>query len=165
MAPLSPIPMERLLPHRRPMILLDTLVEVEADGCVCETVIRADFPFLEAQGAPACVGVELMAQATAALGGYRAMQSGEPVQPGFLLGVPRFKTLCDGFELGRVLRIEAKEDWGQPPMLRFSCAVRDGADGALLQQAALSVFRPDDLGAYLSESRPDGADGSEAGGP
>ena len=80
-----------LMPHQRPMRLIDTVLSVEPDGSgTAETIIRADNIFLDRDNAllPEAM-VELMAQAFAAVSGYSDLQAGRPGRTGYLVGVKK----------------------------------------------------------------------------
>jgi predicted hotdog family 3-hydroxylacyl-ACP dehydratase len=144
-------PIERLLPHRPPMILLDRMVEATERGSTCEITIGPQTLFLEPTGVPAFVGLEYMAQAVAAYGGYRSYLAGEPVAVGFLLGTSQLKASCQFFDVGQTLHIQVTHVWGDHELLQFHCAIQDASTGKLLQQAELKVFKPKDLQSYLHE--------------
>ena len=146
------IPIEKLVPHRHPMVLVERMLEFRETESVCETTIRPDSLFLEKRGLPAFVGLEIMAQSVAAHGGYRAYRNGEPVRIGFLLGTPRFTTHRAYFPMGSTLRIEVKQTWGDDQMMSFYCEIRDGLTAELLQATNLNVFQPNDLDTYLGRS-------------
>ena len=162
MDPVNTLPMDQLLPHRWPMILIDQMLTATPAETVCLVTIRPDSPFLEAEGVPAYVGIEMMAQAIAAHGGYLSKTKGEAVKTGFLLGTPKFKTHTPWFPLGQTLRIEVKEDWGDDQLMRFTCRILDHGDKRLLQEAGLNVFQPRNLDTYLQENR--GGNGADGGG-
>ncbi len=80
-----------LMPHQRPMRLIDTVLSVEPDGSgMAEAGIRADNIFLDQDGAllPEAL-VELMAQAFAAVSGSSDLQAGRPGWTGYLVGVKK----------------------------------------------------------------------------
>lgn len=137
-------PIAELVPHSGPMILLDRLVEPLEDGCVCERTIGSSGLLIEEQGLPAYVGIELMAQSIAAYSGYTAWRQDQPVQLGFLIAVPAWKTECDHFPSGRTLRIHVRREWGDDQLLRFAGEIRDAETEKLLQTAAINVYQPAD---------------------
>ena len=145
-------PLEYLLPHRPPMILLDRLVESNGPASACEVTIGPHSMFVEAAGVPAFVGIEYMAQAVAAHGGYQAYQADEPIGLGLLLGTRQLKLYCQYFELGQTLRIQVIHRWGEGELMRFRCTITHVSTGMLLQQAELNVFKPTVLRAYLEEA-------------
>ena len=143
---------EQLLPHRPPMILIDRLVQADGSTTVCEVTIGPHSMFLQADGVPAFVGIEYMAQTVAAHGGYQSYLEGQPIAVGLLLGTRRLETHCQFFELGQTLRIEATHIWGQHELMRFRCAIIHTASDVPLQQAELNVFKPKALQSYLEEN-------------
>ena len=144
-------PMEQLLPHRHPMILIDRLVNTDGKETICEVTIAPHSPFAEAAGVPAFVGIEFMAQAVAAHGGYLSYQAGEPISIGLLMGTRCLESHCQVFELGQTLWIHVRHIWGKHELMRFRCHISHAATGQLLQQAELNVFKPKRLQSYLEE--------------
>jgi predicted hotdog family 3-hydroxylacyl-ACP dehydratase len=134
------------------MILIDRMVDATERGNTCEITIGPQTLFLEPTGVPAFVGLEYMAQAVAAYGGYRSYLAGEAVAVGFLLGTPQLKTFCQFFEVGQTLHIQVTHVWGDHELMQFHCAIYDASTGALLQQAELNVFKPKDFQSYLHEA-------------
>ena len=96
-----PLDVERLLPHRPPMRLVDRLVEATL-GPDC---LLADV----AGGLEPVALIELIAQAYAAVRGYEERSQGRPVQVGFLVGVSTI-TFPDlpGFRLTASTRLEIR---------------------------------------------------------
>lgn len=156
MESVSAIPMEKLVPHDRPMALLDHMLEIDGGRSVSQVAIHPESMFYQDGGVPAYVGLEYMAQAVAAHGGYRSFISGEPVKVGFLLGTPHLKFHCQSFPNGAILNVEVSEDWGDDQLMRFQCAIRN-QEGALLMETGLNVFQPQNLTAYLEKNRSEGS--------
>jgi predicted hotdog family 3-hydroxylacyl-ACP dehydratase len=144
-------PIEQLLPHRPPMILIDRMIDATETGSTCEITIGPQTLFLEPAGVPAFVGIEYMAQAVAAYGGYKSFRVGESVAVGFLLGTPHLKTYCQFFELGQTLQVQVTLVWGQHELMQFHCTIQDASTRKLLQQAELNVFKPKNLQSFLDE--------------
>jgi predicted hotdog family 3-hydroxylacyl-ACP dehydratase len=142
-------PLEQLLPHRPPMILIDRMIDATDAGSTCEVTIGPRTLFMEPGGVPAFVGLEYMAQAVAAYGGYKSYLAGEPMAIGFLLGIPQLKTYCQLFDCGQTLQVQVTHVWGDNELMQFHCAIHDALTGKLLQQAELTVFKPGDLQSYL----------------
>jgi predicted hotdog family 3-hydroxylacyl-ACP dehydratase len=142
-------PIEQLLPHRPPMILIDRMIDATDTGSRCDVTIESQTLFLEPGGVPAFVGLEYMAQAVAAYGGYRSYLAGKPIAIGFLLGTPQLKSYCQFFDCGQTLQIQVTHVWGDHELMQFHCTIQDASTGKLLQQAELNVFKPNDLQSYL----------------
>ncbi len=98
---------EKLVPHAGPMLLLGQLLESGEDYVVCEVIVRADGLFDAAGRVPAWLGIEYMAQTIAAFAGLQALERGEPVRAGYLLGSRRFETNVPDFACGELLRVSA----------------------------------------------------------
>jgi predicted hotdog family 3-hydroxylacyl-ACP dehydratase len=142
-------PIEQLVPHRPPMILIDRMIDATETGSTCEVTITPQTLFIESAGVPAFVGLEYMAQAVAAYGGYKSYLAGEPMALGFLLGTPQLTTYCQSFHCGQTLQIQVTHVWGDSELMQFHCTIQDALTGKLLQQAELNVFRPQDISSYL----------------
>ncbi|HET8900418.1 MAG TPA: hypothetical protein VFM84_00650 [Holophagaceae bacterium] len=103
------IPVEPLLPHRGPAIVLDGLMELAEDGCIAVARVREGAWYLDGKGLmPAWVGLEMMAQAASAFSGHRNTLSGRPVRMGYLLGTRSFTATGPAFPVGTVLEIEVR---------------------------------------------------------
>lgn len=146
---MSLCPMTELLPHTGAMILLDALVEVDAERIVCRRTVRADGLFNDADGSmPAWCGVELMAQTVAAWSGWHARREQRPVRLGFLLGTRHYRCDADAFALGSELLIEAVRQFHDDNgMAMFACRI--DAPG-IHAEARLNVFSPPDSDAFLA---------------
>jgi predicted hotdog family 3-hydroxylacyl-ACP dehydratase len=153
MAEILNIPALELVPHRPPMLLIDSLIEAGEDYSICTASIRLDSVFLGDEGVPAITGIEYMAQAVAAHGGYLDRLKGEAVKVGFLLGSPSFKTHVDVLPLGSLLRIHVKKDWGDDQMMRFCCKLFNDLDDQLWQECDMNVYQPNDLRGYINGAK------------
>ncbi|MGE5284250.1 MAG: 3-hydroxyacyl-ACP dehydratase [Actinomycetota bacterium] len=81
---------ERLLPHRAPMRLVDTLVSAGDRCAVTESFLPRSAIIADAEGRIDEVAfVELIAQSYAAFKGYSDRMDGKPPGEGFLVGVRR----------------------------------------------------------------------------
>jgi predicted hotdog family 3-hydroxylacyl-ACP dehydratase len=137
-----------VVPHSGRMLLVDALLASDEDSVLVAAQVRPDNPFADADGVPAWVGIEYMAQAVAAWAGCRALARGERARIGFLLGTRRYD--CDGAHLrfGAQLRIEARRElFGENGLGLFACRILEGE--RVLASANLSVFEPPDPAAFL----------------
>jgi predicted hotdog family 3-hydroxylacyl-ACP dehydratase len=140
-------PIDELLPHSGTMILLDRVVEWDAERIVCERLVRRGDPFIEAAGLPAWAGVELMAQTIAAWNGCHLLAAGSEVRPGFLLGTRSYRADVDAFAPGTKLTIEAVRSFHDDDgMGAFACRI--DAPG-MHAEARLTVFSPPDPAPFL----------------
>jgi predicted hotdog family 3-hydroxylacyl-ACP dehydratase len=104
--------LERLLPHRPPMLLLDRLIGGDGTHARALAVVRDGGRLVEAgRGLPAWALVEVFAQAAALIGGLRAREEGIPVAQGFLLGTRRLDCPVAHVPVGTELLIEARTEF------------------------------------------------------
>lgn len=99
-----PIDAERLIPHRRPMRLVDRLLACSGGAGMTETWIPEDSVMAAADGAldPAAL-VELIAQSYAAVKGYADLAAGMPVSEGFLVGIRKLAVTGKAYANERLL--------------------------------------------------------------
>lgn len=87
------VAMERLIPQRDPIRMVDRLVEVDGGTATVALSVRPDNYFMEDDGAMAEPGlIEHIAQSALALAGFRALASGAPAPPvGYIGEVRKFR--------------------------------------------------------------------------
>lgn len=87
------VAMERLIPQRDPIRMVDRLVEEDGGTATVALSVRPDNYFMEDDGAMAEPGlIEHIAQSALALAGYRALASGAPAPPvGYIGEVRKFR--------------------------------------------------------------------------
>jgi predicted hotdog family 3-hydroxylacyl-ACP dehydratase len=91
---------------------------------------------------PGHVGIEYMAQACGAYAGAQALDAGEPVKIGFLLGTRLCRVLVPWFRIGDCLIVTASIIFRDEQMAAFDCRVE--IDGQLAADAQLKVYQPGD---------------------
>jgi predicted hotdog family 3-hydroxylacyl-ACP dehydratase len=90
-----PTDAEGLIPHRKPMRLVDRLVRCCETEARVEADIAADNLLLDGEGRlDGAALLEFMAQACAAARGYRDLSADSPVKKGFLVGARRLHVLA-----------------------------------------------------------------------
>lgn len=138
---------DRLIPHRPPMRLIDRVVEIEGDRITALASVPADGPFVAAEGgAPGYIVVEMMAQTVGAWDGWQRRQRGGGPEIGFLLGTRRLR--CDRATLvpGSTVRIDARMVFSDGELASFACTAWDD-HGEPFAEATLNVFCPANGGA------------------
>lgn len=136
-----PYPIDALLMHRPPMLLLDTVIGYDAAALVARITITESSLFLAPEGVPGHVAIEYMAQACGAYAGAIALDAGEPVKIGFLLGTRLCRVLVPWFRVGDRLIISAAIVFRDEQMAAFDCKIE--IDGQLAADAQLKVYQPD----------------------
>lgn len=139
------------IPHRAPMLLLDELVEVKDNGCVATLTIREDLPFMQDEGLPSWVGIEIMAQTISMYGGIQERTKGNTPKLGFLLGSKKFDMGQDFFAVGEQLRIEITLQFlNRHQIGMFDCAIVTDQGRTT---ACILVSQPDDIESVLNLAR------------
>lgn len=132
-----------LLPHSGAMILLERITAFGADFLTAETQIRADNSLVKHHRLEAFAALEIMAQGIAAWAGCMAVQAGEPVRLGYLLGSRKLhihrQTIPIGSRLQISIRLSIQDSAGFGV---FDCQLIDLAEHKLLLEGALNVFSP-----------------------
>ena len=151
---MTPIPLDELLPHRPPMVLIDEVesFDAEAKRLVARVTIGENQLFFDGQGVPNWAAIEYMAQTAAALGGYhdRHVAPGQPVRPGLLLGTRKLDLKLARFEAGKTYRIVAENAFSDSEAASFVCHIEDEA-GETVATANLNAYRPPDMEKFLKE--------------
>jgi predicted hotdog family 3-hydroxylacyl-ACP dehydratase len=139
--PWPPHAMDAWVPHRGAMSLLDTVVHHDDQTIVARVRVAAGGPFAQADGVPAWVGIEYMAQAVAAWSGARARTGGGSPRIGYLLGSRRYEAAVPVFEFGAELEVFAQcELMAANGLGMFDCRITQ--EGRVLACGRLSVFEP-----------------------
>lgn len=149
---------EDCVAHAGPMALLNEQLLV-ADGRLQASVtITPASVFADERGVPAWVGIEYMAQATAAYAGVQARQKGETVKLGFLVGSRRYTSTQSYFHHGQTLIIEvAEEMFNTDGLSVLRCTISEPGSGpepgTVIASANLNVFQPKDPSQHFEEAR------------
>ncbi len=140
-----------LLPHRPPMILLDRVEDFAADSLTASVTITPSSLFCAGGSVPSHLALEYMAQACGAHVGMIALEKGEPVRIGFVLGTRDFVSMVRGFDVGERLEVTATLVFNDVQMGAYDCRIAIG--DRLVAQARLSVYQPERAGeTTMSES-------------
>lgn len=132
-----------LIPHRPPMLLIETLLAVSATQASAELVIGAQSHFYEADhGVPAWVGLEYMGQTAALIAGHQQRVGDCPPHLGFLLGCRTYQSQVGFFAPQKKLIIKASQATivGES-LATFNCTITDASNNNELANALLSVYR------------------------
>jgi len=136
-----PHAMDAWVPHRGAMSLLDSVERRDELSIVARVRVPAEGLFVAADGVPAWVGIEYMAQAVAAWSGARAQAGGGSPRIGYLLGSRRYEATVAAFAIGAELQVFAQcELMGDNGLAMFDCRIAQ--DGRVLASGRLSVFEP-----------------------
>lgn len=144
-----PYPVEALLPHAHPMILIDSVIGWDETSIETGLRVSAEIPFFEAcKGIAAHIAIEWMAQTCGAFVGLEARLAGLPPKIGFLLGTRAFRSSIVWFAEGSAITIRAEMKFRDNETGAFDCTVR--LDGQDVAQATLILHQPTDVAAVLA---------------
>lgn len=142
-----------LIPHEGEMILIDRILAADTESLCAEVTIGAGSLFCDGAGVGSWVGIEYMAQAIAAHAGYLDHLRGEPIKVGFLLGARRYQVGVPLFAVGAVLHVHIEHAMrGDNGLAAFECRIEDAASGAILANATVTVFVPNNVNEFLQRS-------------
>lgn len=140
-------PMQALLPHRYPMILIDDYDEASFSdaGLTTEVTIREEDVFYDVrlQGTPPSTALEYMAQSIAAYVGLLAVNRGETPAMGFVLGSRSLTLNLSAFRLGERYIIQVTPEFSDDQFASFKAVIHD-ATQQCVASAMLNVFRVTD---------------------
>lgn len=134
---------ESLVPHIKPALLLDRVVDVYADGLITETTVREDNPYCVAGRVGAWLGIELIAQSAAALAGLESVRLGRPIRVGYLLGTRRYRSSVPWFSVGDHLRVDVSREYETPEGLGAARGKILSREGLPLADGIVVVYHPD----------------------
>ena len=142
-----------VLPHVGRMLLLDELHDHGPQHVTCGVTIGADTMFCDgANGVPAWVGIEYMAQACCAFSGIEEVQAGGEPSIGLLLGSRRYQSELSYFPLGATLLVRADLQLrDESDLVAFGCTIHEG--DRLLARGDVKAYRPKDVLALIKGSR------------
>lgn len=132
---------ESLIPHRRPMLLIDEAESISGSYSSSRIHISESSSFfVTGKGVPSWIGVEYMGQTAAMIAGYQLEQGQVEPHVGLLLGTRKYSATQAWFEPGTTLTVSCEElaVVGQG-LATFHCEIKNGEQ--LLASAKLSVFR------------------------
>ncbi|MDC0721932.1 ApeP family dehydratase [Nannocystis bainbridge] len=134
-------PLDEILPHRPPMLLLDALTAAEAESATCRATVRAGAPFVVGERVSSLIALEYFAQTVAALFAYKARSGAGGPFRGLLLGARDLELAASHLRVGDVLDVHCREQWASGPVAQFHCTLNRG--GEQLATGAVTVLRGD----------------------
>jgi predicted hotdog family 3-hydroxylacyl-ACP dehydratase len=95
---LNHVDIDELVPHRRPLRLIDEILGVDEDSAVSAAVISRQWPLLADGAANPIVLIELVAQTAAAMGGLKE-KKGASGNRGLIVGIKSANFFIDEIPL------------------------------------------------------------------
>ncbi len=143
--------LENVLPHDRPMILIDEILEIDMDKKFVKTsvTIHEDKIFFDKtiNGISPLAGIEFMAQT---IGCYSYYKNGQKIpQIGFLLGTRLYENSLEKFENGKTYTMTAQEIYSDNELVSFECLIYN--ENKEVAKAVINAFQPADAQKYIKE--------------
>lgn len=134
--------MEKVLPHKFPMVLVDDVLEYNLEKHSVSAIVKIyeDKMFFDKSinGMPALVGIEFMAQA---IGCYSYFANDmRPPRIGFLLGTRLYKNTLPYFENGKTYKVTAQEVFTDNELVSFECLIYN--DNEVCSEAVINAYMP-----------------------
>lgn len=137
--------LEKILPHKEPMILLDDILEIdlEKNSLISTFGVYPEKIFYEEnKGISSLVGIEFMAQA---IGCYSYFKNGcKNPKPGLLLGSRLYNNKIDYFVEGINYKVKTHEVFSDNEIVVFDCLIYDNEDNEVLS-AAVNVYQGENI--------------------
>lgn len=145
--------LEEVLPHKKPMMLLDKVLDYDLlqKKLTAEVEITKETLFYElaSKGVPMWLGIEYMAQAIAALAGIsQTKQKHEEPKIGFIIGTRSYHCSVPFFLEGDKLLIKVKELFVDTELAAFECIIT--RNDIELAKAQINVFQPESTEDFLN---------------
>ncbi|MGB0496172.1 MAG: 3-hydroxylacyl-ACP dehydratase [Kangiellaceae bacterium] len=149
---LNHYPIEHIVPHDHPMILVDELLEYDETVGVCKVTIhdKSNFYNSEIKGVPSYVALEYMAQSIAAYANANRIDQNQETTIGFLVSSRKFKVFTEHFDVTTELIIKVEQLYVENGGLAsFDCKVE--RNNEIVSQAKINIFQPNDPQSFLAE--------------
>ncbi|NOZ02197.1 MAG: hypothetical protein GXP54_09945 [Deltaproteobacteria bacterium] len=100
---------ERFIPHRDRMKLVDGIIKVDQRQCIVSTRVRDSWPTALGNDVSSIITIELIAQASAVLDGWNTRAGSPDKGWPMLVGVRKAMILCERMRVGQRLSITANQ--------------------------------------------------------
>ena len=138
--------LEKILPHKRPMILIDDILSYSVEEKCIKAIVTINenciFFDKTTDGVSPVVGIEYMAQT---IGGYvfYSKNKKEP-EMGFLLGTRVYNNNIEKFNNGESYTIVAKQEFYNDDIASFNCTIYD-KDNNEAANAIVNAYQGDEI--------------------
>ena len=135
------LPVSEFVLHRKPLLLIDRLIRLDATSAECEWRVRkADKFLMPGLGVPSYIGMEYMAQCISVHDGACEYVLGFPPPLGMILGTRHLKSKVDYFDEGSAYQVACEENVSSfDGMGSFDCSIV--FNGQVVAEARLSVLK------------------------
>ena len=135
------------LPHKKPMVLIDKVVEVTDNSAICQSYVNESSslaPFLEGKELPFFYIIELISQAIGVWSGFKSKQNNVALPPlGMVIGCRGLKCAVEKFSYNSTLDIKINKIIEDDTLASFDGTI--SVNGTDLGFGTVNVVRvPDD---------------------
>lgn len=148
---------EKLLPHRTPMIFISDVVEcdLENNSLIAKVDIKStDMLYQEnIKGVPVYTALEYMAQAVGCFVGHYDLQQDPNAKPGvgFVIGTRKLQTYLPVFKSNTKYYVSVKSIFFDETIASFECKMYDSEEN-IAAEAILNAYRPTDIESFKREN-------------
>jgi predicted hotdog family 3-hydroxylacyl-ACP dehydratase len=137
----TPAAIEDLIPHRPPMGLLAAIVRVDENGARAVTTVNEHWPAFASGSVPAAIAIELIAQTSALVVGWRKRGEERSGGKGYLVGIKRARLEPRPLEPGMTLvtSVAITREFENYCVFRGTVA----HCGQRLAEAVIQAYRPE----------------------
>ena len=133
---------EALIPHRDRMRLIGEALAVDDDGAATSSVVTEDWPLYRDGAVDALVTMELVAQTTALIEGWKRQQTKRGGTKGWLVGIKGADFRLPRIPLYATLITEVRRDYALEGYAVFEGTVRLGTE--VVAVISIQAFRPEE---------------------
>ncbi len=134
------IDIDKLIPHRDRMKLIDAVVSVAEDAAVTTAVVSDRWPLFDGEGVGSLVLIELAAQTSAVSIGWKKLMAGdESGGKGWLVGIRTAQFYRDSIPVGAEIRTRSEIGFSLENYTEIRATAT--VDGEMLGEVGLQVMR------------------------
>ena len=142
--------LEKILPHKKPMILIDDIVKYSLEDNWLESIVTISETSLlydkNIEGISSIVGIEYMAQTIGCYAFLKRKQ--EKPHIGFLLGTRLYNNSVEKFSLGKTYTIKVVEIFTDNSLFSFDCFIYD-ENNEEIASAMINVYQDENSNEVL----------------
>ena len=137
------LPPKEYLPHDEPMVLLDEVLHIDENTTRTKCIIDNEHVlkhFIENDGVPTFITLELLAQSVGIWSGYFSMKNGQKKCPlGMVIGGRNYKNQTEFFKKGSVLEIEVTKIMHDDSIGSFEGCIKE--NGVIVSTGRVNVVK------------------------
>jgi predicted hotdog family 3-hydroxylacyl-ACP dehydratase len=143
------VPVEDLIPQRKPMRLVDKIIKSDTDGTLTQARVANNWPLFESGRLNPLTLIELAAQSGASHMGYTHRNKGTLEGRGYLVGVKQARFFVKGVQIDSVLTTQTRPLVHHAQYLVFESQVFQGRHQ--MAEVVYQAYRPTGSGKQLPE--------------